>query len=195
MKMMTKKNSGGFTLVEIIVALGIFVSAVTLAVGSLLSLYNANNRSQSLSSVINSLSFSIENMTRTIRFATNYHCGDTNPSSGHSTPRDCSDGNPSEDAFLAVTDSNNDLIRYRFRNARIERSENSNSNSAYVPITSSEVTITNMKFYVLNTTPASGGNSEQPYVVMVIKGYAGRRPSEESGFSIETVVSQRKLDL
>src|SRR3989344_861635 len=175
-------RSGGFTLVEIIVALGIFVTTVTIAIGSLVGLYSANNKSQALSSVINDLNYSIENMTRTIRFATVFHCC----SSGTLTsPQSCNNG----DTFFAVSTSSTPTI-YRLQNNKLEQS--TNSGASYDPITSSEVTIQYARFYVFNTTK---GDSNQPYAILVLKGFAGDKPGEQSVFDIQTKISQRELDI
>jgi prepilin-type N-terminal cleavage/methylation domain-containing protein len=166
----------GFTLVEIIVAIGIFVTAVTISLGAVVGLYSANNKSQSLASVINNLSYSIENMTRTIRFGDNYHCGSP------TGPTTC----PNGDAFLSVT-FNSQTIKYQFQGGKLQTATDS---GPFTNITSSDVTIEHGRFRVFDQGPNS-----QPYVLMVIKGYAGKKPSEQSRFDIETVVSQRILDL
>jgi len=180
-----KNHKNGFTLVEIIVALGIFVTTVTIALGSLVSLYSANNKSQALSSVINNLNYSIENMAKTIRFATAYHCGD--PGGTLTAPRSCNSG----DAFLAIN-TNGTLLIYRFNSSTSKLETSLDGGSTYKPLTSDEVTLEHSKFYVFNTIV---GDDNQPYVLLIIKGFAGKSPSAQSTFVIETVVSQRELDI
>ena len=176
------KGNKGFTLVELIVAVGIFVTSVTIAIGALVALYGANNKSQSLASVINSLSFSIENMTRDIRFATTYHCGNTGTLT---QAQNCSSG----DVFLAISTSTTPII-YRFQSGKLTKSYN--NGSTYTDVTSSEVTIEYAKFFVYYSTP---GDVFQPHVLLVLRGYSGEKPSEQSRFDIQTVISQRSLDL
>ncbi|MEK9185547.1 MAG: type II secretion system protein [Patescibacteria group bacterium] len=177
-----ENSERGFTLVEIIVALGIFVTAVTIALGALIGLYNANNKSQSLSSVINNLNYSIENMAKTIRFAANYHCG----SGGALTaPQSCNSG----DTFLAIS-TNLGVIIYRFNVNKLETSLD--GGATYTPLTADEVTVQSAKFYVFNTIV---GDNFQPYVLLTVKGFAGKNLSAQSTFDIETTVSQRELDI
>jgi len=172
----------GFTLLELIVSIGLFLIAVTIGLGAVASLYNANNKSQSLSSIVNNLNYSIEGMARVMRFSNVYHCG----SSGTLTaPQSCAAG----DTSVAVTTAASSII-YRFVGSRIESS--TDSGASYRPVTGSDVTIQNARFYVFNTTP---GDNRQPYVLMVIKGYSGVKPSAQTSFDIETLVSQRTLDI
>lgn len=191
----SKKNLGGFTLIEIIVALGIFITAVSISIGALVGLYDANSKSQSLSSVISNLNYSVENMVRTIRFAESYHCGSGNLPL--TTPRPCYDGdldpgsNPN-DVFLAVTEAGLTTI-FKYNNVSKKIETSIDGGSTYTPVTSSEVTITYAKFYTFFTEPLP--DDQQPQVVLVIRGFAGKKPSSQSSFDIQTVVSQRKLDL
>jgi type II secretory pathway pseudopilin PulG len=182
MNFQSENRKDGFTLVEIIIAIGLFITVVTISLGSLIGLYNANNKSQSLSSVINNINYSVENMVRIIRFANIYHCGNIGTLTAQ---RSCDSG----DTFLAITTGGQTTI-YRINGAKLEVS--TNGGASYTPVTSGEVTVTNAKFYVFNTTP---GDNNQPYVLMTIKGYAGKKPSTQSSFDIQTTVSRRKLDL
>ena len=57
----------GFTLVEIMVAIGIFVALVTVSMGALASIFDANRKSQSLKAIMTNLNFAVEVMAREIR--------------------------------------------------------------------------------------------------------------------------------
>jgi len=178
----------GFTLVELMVALGLFGIIVTISIGSVIGLFDANRKSQSLASVVNNLNFSIENMTRIIRFAGAYHCSLSVPLS---SPNDCSSG----DVAVAVTNgSGTTIFRFNSGTGKIETS--TTGGNSYTPITSDEVTIQSAKFYVFNTTPGSGGDVNQPYILVIIRGFAGgSKPSSQSSFDVQTIISQRELDL
>ncbi|MBI3573842.1 type II secretion system protein [Candidatus Kaiserbacteria bacterium] len=85
----------GFTLIEMMVAMSIFAIVMLVGVGALLSLVQANTRAQAINSVINNLNAAIENMSRTIRVGTVYHCetSPTPPSAATlATPQDCAAG-------------------------------------------------------------------------------------------------------
>lgn len=186
--MIEKRLKNGFTLVEMIIAISLFGIVVSISVGSLLGLFDANRKSQSLASVLNNLNYSIENMTRIIRFAKSYHC-DINQALPVTSPRNCGGGaNPAADS-IAVTNGAVTTI-FRLNGSKIQIS--TNGGTTYSDMTSSEVTITNLKFYVYGSTP---GDASQPYVLITIGGYAGSKPSSRSNFDIQTIVSQRPLDI
>ena len=85
-----RKENKGFTLVEVLVAVALFTIIATISMGALVSIFDANKKSQTSKTVVDNLNLSIEDMIRTIRFGTNYHCG----SSGNlNTSQNCSGGN------------------------------------------------------------------------------------------------------
>ena len=171
----------GFTLVEMLVAIGLFTVIVSFSLGAILSVFDANRRSQSASSVMTNLNFSLENMTRTVRFGDHYYCGISN---NINATANCSNGGNS----LSVTFEGSRII-YKLENGAIKISDN--GGSSYTNITAPEVVIQHLQFYVFNTNLS---DNSQPYVVAVIKGYVGNKPTIQSSFSIQTVMSQRELD-
>lgn len=68
------KRSNGFTLVELIVSLGIFTAVMFIATGALLSIINVNKKAQAQQSAINNINFALENMARNIRTGSRYIC-------------------------------------------------------------------------------------------------------------------------
>lgn len=174
--------SAGFTLVELIVAVSLFALVASISLGAVVSIFDANRRAQSAKSVVDNLNLAIENMARTVRFGSRYHCS----SGTYTVPADCSSGA----TILAVLFNGNTVV-YRLSGTALERSDN--GGSTYMKITAPEAKIQYLRFYVLGT--GTGSNTAQPYVVAVIKGYVGKKPTAQSMFSIETMMSQRKLDL
>jgi prepilin-type N-terminal cleavage/methylation domain-containing protein len=191
MKILKFKNRG-FTLVEMLIAVSLFVVVVTISMGALLSIFDANRNAQASKTVMDNLNLALENMARTIRFGTDYHCGNTGTIS---EPRDCTNNNNGSD-FLAVSfdindDGNLDRIIYRKNGTAIQRSDN--GGVSYSDITSSNMVVEELVFRVFAT---DNDDTDQPYVLVTLKGYAGvQGRSSKSEFSIQTVMSQRKLDI
>jgi prepilin-type N-terminal cleavage/methylation domain-containing protein len=80
-----KKNNSGFTLIEMIVSLGVFSVVVTIAVGAILVLISTNQKLQAEQSVMTNLAFALDTMTREIRTGYNYYCvtaPNNNPNTG-----------------------------------------------------------------------------------------------------------------
>lgn len=185
------KRSGGFTLVEMLIAVSLFIVVVTISIGAILSVFDANRKAQSSKTVVDNLNLAIENMVRTVRFGSNYHCGSdgslTSAKNCDSNVEGITGGAP----FLAVQFEGNTVV-YRWKgtiNDPIEVSYDGGSN--YTNITSPEVKIEYLRFRVFNTA----ADNEQPYVIAVIKGYSGSKPTAQTNFTIQTMMSQRKLDL
>lgn len=192
----TPKNFGvslqskrGFTLIELIVAITLFTVITTFALGSVLAIFDANRRARSMRTVVDNLNFSIESMARNIRFGTNYYCG---TSSNLNSTNDCSINGANH---LSVTFEG---LRYIYgwqggANDPIRRSIN--GGTTYTNITSPETKIQDLKFYVFGSTPSSSGDNNQPRVLVIIRGYVGNKPTAQSTFNIQTLMSQRKLDI
>lgn len=185
------KNNGrqsGFTLVEIIIAVTLFSLVVFISLGALITIFDANRRAQATRTVIDNLNFALEDMTRTVRFGSDYHCG----ISGTITdPRDC----PSGDTLFA-TNFEGATIVYALCGNAIKRSDNGDTNCSsnnMKAITSPETIIDHLRFYSFGSESVTDTN--QPYVVAVIRGYVGNKPTTQSVFSIQTLMSRRTLDI
>ena len=88
-KKQNKNLNKGFSLVEMLVAVGIFMSIMTIAISSLISIIAANKKAQSIKSTIDSVTFAVENISRDMRVGSYYQCWD-----GQSFGQDCSAGGP-----------------------------------------------------------------------------------------------------
>ncbi len=196
----------GFTLAEILVAVGLFSVVVTIAIGSLFSVINANRKSQALQSVMSNLNFALDQMSRDIRVGTQYHCG----TGDYSHAQDCATGDPN----VHLADLPNSSATFEFisrtgdrefytweggtggSKGRLRRridlySAGTFDEGALVNVTAPEITIEYMNFYVNGTEES--GSDEQPRVLITISGYAGQG-QERSNFNIQTTISARILD-
>lgn len=169
-------KNAGFTLVEMLIAISLFIVVSTISIGAIINIFDSNKRAQSSKTVVDNFNLAFENMVRTIRFGSNYRCG--------GGVGDCSLGDTS-----VTVNFQGDDITYRLNGNSIQKRQN---NGNYENITSPETVIQYLKFYVLGTNTNDGN---QPYVVVVIKGYSGNKSTNQSVFSIETLISQRKLDI
>jgi len=185
--MINKLKISGFTLVEILIAVSLFTLVASISIGAILSIFDANNRSRSSKTVVDNLNLAVEDMTRVVRFGTNYHCGDDDD---FDEPENC----PSGDTLLAVT-FNGNIVVYKLCGTAIKRSDNGEddcNDTDMRAITSSDTVVRHLNFYVFGS---SNIDTLQPYVVALIEGYVGNRPTSQSTFSIQTTMSQRALDI
>jgi len=62
-----RRSARGFTLIEMIFSLSLFISVMTVAAGSMLSIIDANRKSQATNTAVDNLNFIIDDMSRTLR--------------------------------------------------------------------------------------------------------------------------------
>jgi prepilin-type N-terminal cleavage/methylation domain-containing protein len=193
---MRHSNQSGFTLVEMIVAVALFGVVMMVSVTALLSLVDANRKAQALQSVINNLNISIEGMTRAIREGSNYRCLDADLSDP-----DCLGGGEGImfEAFGGTSDPADDWV-YRFDETGeycgvevLCKSSEGGAEGSYAAITSPEVDIQSLDFFVMG---AERGDLDQPKVMVVIKGVAGTGKAKvQTTFHVQSTAVQRILDI
>ncbi len=180
-------RSRGFTLVEMIVAVGLFAVVMLVSISALLALIDANRKAQALQSVMNNLNIAVDGMVRSIREGSNYRCGGQNPGNPDcpETPGTVLYFHPSCPASCS------DWI-YSFHDGRLWRSTNGLT-SGELPLTAPEVTIDSVSMYVIGATRS---DNIQPKVVVIIKGSAGAAKNNvRTTFHIQSTAVQRVLDI
>lgn len=161
----------GYTLIELIVAVGLFALIMTLASGAYLLMVGINRQAQSVATGIDNLSFALETMTRGIRTGTDYCSGGclTNRFSFRDT-----DG-----ANIAYTRGVSGGKGYITRNG--------------VALTDPSVDIASLSFYV---SGAAASDRLQPRVTIVVKGTVSPGPGKPpQSFTVETGATMRGSDL
>jgi prepilin-type N-terminal cleavage/methylation domain-containing protein len=176
--------NAGFTLIEMIVAVFLFTVVMVVATAALATVINANRRVQGAQNVMNNLNFALDSMTRSIRTGNQYCTGAT-----------CADGASS---FSFVDTDGND-VTYRLSqdadgHGFIERSNSSLNVGAFVPLTAPEVDVKTLEFYVAGEGAYANGDTNQPHVLILVRGTAGETVKTTVPFDIETIVTQRILD-
>lgn len=193
-----RSSRAGFTLIEIIVATSLFLVVMTISTGALLAIIDANTKAQSLEIVMNNLNFALESMARNIRVGYNYDCGATLvPNSG---VNDCEGTPGSAIAFVRLLPAGNaQVVEYAWDAAaksitqRLETSPGSMGSA--IKITSDDVIVDDLEFYVVGTTPkAVFGDTRQPRVLIKVRGEAGTKANLKTKFAIQTTVTMRRID-
>ncbi|MES2223364.1 MAG: type II secretion system protein [Patescibacteria group bacterium] len=177
----TKINTKGFTLIEIMVAVSIFTLVMMVAIGAVLSIVSANKKAQAVSSVLTNLNFALEAMVRDLRTGYDYNCD-----GGGDCPN--GDGGGVISFFSTQSDA---PVEYTIQNGSIVKSVNSGPR---LYLTSPEVNITSLKFYVTGTVKTGSGDYVQPRIIIIINGsYKGF--GNLASFHLQTMVSQRRIDV
>lgn len=184
----------GFTLIELLVAISIFAVVTIVAVGALLNLARAADRSHAIITAIDNLDFAMEQMARTIRVGSAYYCSAGLQPLSNQT-RDCPWGQGQ--SALSFTNQSQQRIVYELDQARgsLDRENLSVVPHKVFSITAPEITIESLVFNVFGSSPT---DKQQPRVLIRIKGrtaIAGLRPGDQVSFDLQTSVSQRNPDL
>ena len=177
-----QKNKG-FTLIELMVAMGLFAFTAVAAITAMLSMLGANQKIISSVQSMDGLSFALESMTRELRVGRSYDCA------GAITKGDTGDCNSG--IHMGFVTSEGDFMEYRFNSGAIERRVEGGS---WIPMTGDDLTIDDLDFRVLGSPPASTGDTEQPKVVLTIRGTALNTRGNDTTFSIQTTITQRFPD-
>jgi prepilin-type N-terminal cleavage/methylation domain-containing protein len=179
----------GFSLVELIVSVGLFSLVMLIATSAYYTLINLDRRARATNEVVNNLSFAVDAMARGIRTGSNYKCVAT---AGDSTSGNCT--------CFSYTDSNLlQTVSYGIRSdGTIGREKNGSSclDANLVRITDPSIKInvaTGLVFYVRGSASA---DNMQPQVLFTVK---GTLPADNQGntaaFNIEEDATQRLIDL
>ena len=146
----THKNSlySGYTLVELIIAIGLFSIIMTLSSGAYLMMIGLNRQAQGIATGINDLSFAIETMTRDIRTGSLYSCG-IGLGLG-----DCPLGSSS----FSFKNKDSLTVSYGLSGSSLQKT----INATQEVLTDSSVTISSFTVYVSGTAPAPSDYQQPP---------------------------------
>ena len=178
-------NAKGFTLIELIVAVGLFAVIMVLSAGAYYVIIGADRNAQSVSTGIDDVSFALEAMTRDIRTGYDY-CG-----RGSALTKACSasqfvfrsqDGTETAYALGSQSDGAGGTV------GDIEKNGN--------PLTDPSINITSLAFYPQGTSPYSAGNdTEQARVFIIVSGTVAGGNVAAQQFDVETLATMRQSDI
>ncbi|MBI4065656.1 prepilin-type N-terminal cleavage/methylation domain-containing protein [Candidatus Kaiserbacteria bacterium] len=163
----------GYTLVELIVAVGLFALIMMLASGAYFIMINLNRQIQGATTGINNLSFALETMTRDIRTGTNY-----SNNSGTSFTFTPSDGGTNVTYALGTQQAPNGPVGDITKNGSA--------------LTDTSVNISSLMFYVSGT---SRSDALQPRVTIIVSGEVSYGAGKTESFSVETGATMRGSDI
>ena len=203
MKNNIKKQNKGFTLLELMVSIGIFLIIITIGIQAMLNTGNNYHKTQDLRSSMDGMSFVMEEMARNIRLGSHYHCKAFTGSM--ELPQDC--GTLSENALSLAfenvdgtpydeTGANlEDQFIYRFSEVdgfgKIEKSVD--GGDTFLDITPIDVDIDLSKSGFSVFGSEAPDDLLQPSVLIRISGTVLTKTTS-TNFSIKTTVSQRAIE-
>jgi prepilin-type N-terminal cleavage/methylation domain-containing protein len=175
MSQTVNNSKRGFTLIEIMVAVSIFAIVATIIVGALLAANAANQKAQAIKLAIDNVNYAIDSMVIKMKRGAVYNCAGVVGS-----PVNCTNTPGTSIAFISPKDPlpgySATPYTYKLASGRITLND--------VPITSQDVTIESLKFWVYDTDKSAGR------IVMTVVGNA-RVGKQTSYFALETAVAER----
>jgi len=186
-------KGGGFTLVETMVAISLFLIIVVIGMGALLNSNLLHLKSRDMRSIIDSLSYIMEDMSGNLRTGYSYRCFPTAGTIDMGIPRSCESGwaivfKPQN--YNSIT--NNNQWVYYINNSKIFKS--TDNGVTYTQLNPDEVSIgQSYAFSVLGAEPPPG-DSQQPFVIIKLVGTITSK-GVVTPFYLQTSASQRTIDV
>ncbi len=192
MKNLFKKQKG-FTIIEVMTAVALFVVIMIIGIGALLNANTVHKKTQKIRTIMDNLSFIMEDMSRNIRTGTEYSCDNA---------FDCSDG--AEFSFMnnnvtptpeiwtyAIVNNNNPA------NPGNDVTKTTDSGLPNILNPAEVVLDSNSGFIVIGAKPQTTfpTDNQQPYVIIKLSGTINYKNQPATTFLLETSVSQRFIDI
>ena len=198
------KKKNGYTIIETMIAVSLFIIIIMAGMNALLNANLLHQKSQSMRSIMDNLSFIMEDMSRNLRTGSSYYCitGGDNLSNVNTTKSGQSCwGIAFEIVTGSLSNPNDQWVYFIGTNGidpkiRIYKSiAGPYTPSSFIQLTPDEVTFdTNTSgFSVLGAEPPPGDN-QQPFVNIKLVGSITFK-NVVTPFSLQTSVSQRLIDI
>ena len=172
-----KKISGGFTIIETMVSVSLFLVIVMAGMGSLLNASLLHHKSADMRSIMDNLSFVMEDMSRNLRTGYDYiyssNLGEIRISFVHQNE----DPNDNAKRWVYSINHNTKVIQ-----------RSTDNGTSWVTLTPNEVKIDSTSSFTVTQGP-----NIQPRVTIILSGKIITKDFE-TPFSLRTSVSQRKLN-
>lgn len=164
------KANKGFTLLELIVAIGVFSTVISASTGIFISTLTAQRKAIALQNIQDNIRFAAESMAKEIRTGKNFSA------------------NP-EGTQLNFTNAAGASVVYLLTAGRIEKS--SDNGATFLPITADNIEVAALKFYLRGEAE---GDGLQPKITISAKTRSKNvKIAEQSEMNLETTISVREI--
>lgn len=161
----TNKNSG-LTLIELVVAVGIFGLVMSMGFGVFSLALKSQRRIIALKNVEDNIRFAVEFMAREVRTGRNFNGGI---------------------GSLSFMNAKSEPVIYRLNGGIVEKSSDGGAN--YLPVTGPETTIDYLNFYLAGQ---AAGDGLQPRITITI-GATSQINNQGANLKIQATISERLL--
>lgn len=201
MKKIFTKTKTGFTIIEVMVSISLFLVIVMSGMTALLNANLLSQKSRDMRSIMDSLNFAMEDMSKNLRTGYDYYCITTSTiPEGVQLPSSCIGGGGGISFKPQDYKTNNYPLIYYLGMVNGKHSIFKMTKREPYPgtaITPGELDVTTFSFSVFGAEPPNPdgtGDHQQPFVVIKLIGNILGKNGATTPFSLQTSVSQRLLD-
>ena len=207
-------NNKGFTLIETMISVAIFIIIMVIGMTALLNASSINKRTQNQRSIMDSLNFIMDDMSRNIRTGSNFHCFTNNGphinnmasiSADYPSPLSCPITDGTINWAISFTSATGDKWVYYFSNGSSYNNIHNDPYDNLYKSTDGGATFTQLnpdevKFDIEDNlsgfwvSGAESGDGLQPLVTIRLNGQITSQ-NITTPFFLQTSVSQRLEDL
>jgi prepilin-type N-terminal cleavage/methylation domain-containing protein len=192
MKGVNLQKNKGFTIIETMIAISLFLVVITVGMEALLNASLINTKSQDMRSIMDNLSFIMDDMSKNLRTGHDYHCIDDGNVTA-TNPHDCS-VNGGGISFKSVSGSQ--WVYTINSDGTIQKSVSGGAAGTFVVLSSSEIKIDSSSSFLVSGALPPPGDIKQPFVTVKLVGtITSKRDNIVTPFTLETSVSQRLIDV
>lgn len=180
-----KKQNRGFTLVEMMVSVSIFVVVAMIASGAFITMAEAQRKAQAIKLVVDNVNFALDSIVTPMKTGKDY----------------ISDCGVDDDKAVSFVNDDGETVSYVFREVDgrgnlFEIDGAINCDSGGVPMVAQEEVIIDVNESRFEICPGCGAaNNRLPWARIIIKGTAVNAQGNDIEFNLQTFISQRFRNL
>lgn len=184
-----KKKIAGYTIIETLIAISIFLIIIIAGMSSLLTASNAHQKTQDVRSIMDSLTFVMEEISRNLRTGYDFTCiSGTNQFCGTIVFENAfGDSMDAGDNWAYKVESSDGGATYNI-------SKSTNNGASWVELNQTEVKLSSISGFSILGPASPPGDTQQPLITVKLSGTITYR-SIITPFSLQTSVSQRLIDI
>lgn len=181
-----KKNLGGYTLIEILVAVAIFFTMISVPMGFFILSLKGQRRALALREIIDNSSYALEYTSRALRMAKKDLTGSCIDDAGSNYQNP---GPPPKESKIKFLNYRDVCQRFHLVDSQLKERREEAGWTEFLPLTSDNLEITLLKFQL---SGQEQGDGLQPRVTILFEIQKKGQPGTK--IRLQTTVSQRNLD-
>lgn len=193
MRKINLKENRGYTIVETMIAISLFLVVIMFGMGSLLNATLLQKKSQDMRSIMDNLSFIMEDMSKNLRTGYDYHCVDDGNFSAVN-PHSCASG-----GGISFKSSYGGQWVYKIEStdggSTFNLSKSVDSGTNWAQLNSGEISFNSASGFSVTGAEPLPGDTLEPFVTIRLVGTITSQNNLVTPFSVQTSVSQRLVDI